>query len=201
MRHALSLLLVLPVLAPAPALANNHPLSARCDKLSRFPLTTETDAPKLEAMISTASCVADARIEDVDVQPTEDSVLALNAAVQPSMRLYDAVIEHGDLDHRIIAEHAKAALYDALAVRVRAAVTPMTGRWTEAKQVAFHDRVASTDRLVQAWLQLADDAHADVSRLAKTDPELLVRNPVLADIVYDSRLEAAAAIATREPTR
>lgn len=199
MRYALSLLLVLPVLVPASASAN--PMPARCDALSRFPITPATDAPKLEAMISTASCVADVRLEGVSVQPTEDSVLALDAAVQTSMRLYDAVIEHGDLEHRIIAEHAKASLYDALAVRVRSSVAPVTGRWTEAKQLAFQDRVNGTDRLVQAWLQLADDAHADVSRLAKTDPELLVKNPVLADIVYDSRLESAAAIATREPTR
>jgi hypothetical protein len=199
MRHAMSLLLMLPVLAPAAALAG--PLSARCDKLSRFPLTTSTDAPKLEAMLSTAACVADARIEDVDVKPTEESVFALDAAIQTSIRLYDAVIEHGDLGHRIMAEHAKGALYDALTVRVRAAVTPMTGHWTEAKQVAFQERVGRTDRLVAPWLQLADEAHSDVSRLAKTDPELLVRNPVLADIVYDSRLERAAAIATREPVR
>jgi hypothetical protein len=197
MRHVMSLLLVLPVLAPASALAN-PPLSAQCDALTRFPTDVSTETPKLEAMISTAACVADARIAAVDIQPTEDSVFALDAAVQPSMRLYDAVIERGDLAHRMIAEHAKGALYDALAVRIRAAVAPVTGRWTDAKQVAFKDRVDRTDRLVVTWLQLADDAYNDVSRLAKTDPELLVRNPVLADIVYDSRLERAAAIASRD---
>jgi hypothetical protein len=197
MRHAMSLLFVLPVLAPASALAN-PPLSAQCDALTRFPTDVSSDAPKLEAMISTAACVADARIANVEIQPTEDSVLALDAAVEPSMRLYDAVMEHGDLAHRLLAEHAKGALYDALAVRVRAAVPPVTGRPTDAKQVAFKDRVDRTDRLVLAWLELADDAYNDVSRLAKTDPELLVRNSVLADIVYDSRLERAAAIATRD---
>lgn len=194
MRHVLLPLVVLPLVSST---ATADPPDARCGALGQYPGDARTDVPKLEATISMASCLAESAMASVDIQPTRESVLALDRAVQPAMQLLDVVIAHGDLEHRLIAEHTKGDLYDALAVRVRSAVEPMRGLRTEHAFAMYHDRVNHADALVHPWLQLAANSFLDVSRLAREDPQLLVRNPMLANMVYDSRLERAASIATR----
>jgi hypothetical protein len=83
-----------------------------------------------------------------------------------------------------------------MAERVRSAVVA-PNQWTHASLEAYRDRAFHTDALVQPWLQLADESYLDVSRLANENPELMIYNTVLANAVYDSRLERAASIATR----
>jgi hypothetical protein len=195
MRHLLLSLAVLSLLASTSATAD--PLDARCRTLGQSPSNARTEAPKHEAMMSLASCLAGAAMDGADVYPTHDSVVALDRAVQPAMQLLDLVIAHGDLEHRMLAEHTKGQLYAAMAVRVRSALPLFHGLRTEEALAAYLARVHRADALVRPWLELAADSFLDVSRLARHDPQLLLRNPVLANAVYDSRLQRAASIATR----
>jgi hypothetical protein len=195
MRHALLSFAILSLVASSAATAD--PIRERCRPFGQYPANARNDVPKFEAMIAIAQCRAEQSMETVEIRPNIDGVLALDAAVQPAMQLLDVVIEHGDLAHRMIAAHAKGALYDAMTVRVRSSIPMFVGKPSDRRFAEYHAKIHEADAVVQPWIDLADDSYAEVSRLAKDDPALLVENQVLANIVYDSRLQRAAIIATR----
>jgi hypothetical protein len=118
--------------------------------------------------------------------------------VRPAIDLLDAVIEQGDFAHQIVALHAKADIYQGLAVRMLASV-PSLPPTAYGNVVAAHDsKVRIAAALVRPWRTQALRTHREVTQLAARSPrQVIANNPVLAYVVRDSGMYSAPGIATR----
>ncbi|MGE5182525.1 MAG: hypothetical protein ACM31C_10705 [Acidobacteriota bacterium] len=183
--------------ADAKVAVDARTLDAPCRTVASVPDDARSIVPTLEAYVSAADCMAVIRTRALKLTVTQASVDALDAAIRPSIDLLDTVIEQGDVARQIVAQHAKADLYQGLAVRLLNTVPPvpptMVGR---ALADHAHQVDVATD-LVRPWRARALRAHRAVARLADKAPRLVATNPVLAYAVGDSKLETATGVASR----
>ena len=161
-------------------------LPPACAPLVWVPADARTMTPTLEAYTSIAGCIVRERTRGLDVQPVRNSVDELELAIRPAIDLLDTVIETGDLEHQIVALHAKADIYDGLVVRMRNAAAHNPGH-------ARND----VEELTADWRSTAHDLNRKVVALGERVPELVKHNPVLASVVRDSRTSNAPGVASR----
>jgi hypothetical protein len=205
-----SLIAAVVAVAPAFALANHGQpprrtrpavelrlLDPPCRSLVQLPLDARIATPTYAAHISAASCMAIIRTRALVLKPGPAAVDALNAAVQPSLRLLQIVIDTGDVRARILAEHAKADLYAGLVVKLLATVPPISPVTTGQPLIDHDRRVAALDRMAQPWRDRAADAYRATTQLGAAIPDIVSRDPVLAFAVSDSQFERSTAIARR----
>ena len=189
--------------APAPAPSAILPtielkdIPDRCKDLAKR-ASVPSLVQALSARISLASCLADEKLATLELLDCSESVLAVDAAVAPSLALLDQVIAAGDASMQVLAQHAKAELFTNMAIRMRSTVPAAAGSTAEA--YALRDsRIAIIDTLIDPWRDQARDAHQAVVDLAKAHHELQ-KNPIVQTMVRESKarlVEAAAAARTR----
>jgi hypothetical protein len=161
-------------------------LSARCAPLAQLPLSATIPEPAISAHVSLANCIAEESMNRVVVSPTDGAIGQLNSAVAPSLAMLDEVSRLGDPYWKAIAEDAKRDVYSSMVVRVRASI-PTPGLAAES---------AVEPKLV-GWIDNANRAEAEVAMLAERNPDVAMRDPVIASIVDRTRADVPAAVAQR----
>lgn len=199
-----SLLVALLVAVPAAAFAGRgtavispSSVDEPCRALITVPLDARTLRPTTSATISAASCLADVRLRAIAMRPDAATAQALEAAIQESVGMLDAVIQTGDLSAKIVAEHAKADLYAGIAVRIASMAPPLGPNLAGDALTKRLVVVAQLDDLARPYRERARDGFADVARLGSEHPELVDADPVLAQAVNDSRFQRSTGIARR----
>jgi hypothetical protein len=132
-----------------------------------------TEQRRLGAELSLASCLLEDRVGALTLTGDDGSIKALGRAIEPAIAILDQIAAGSDPAYQILAAHAKGDLYDGLVVRMR-----NTGRSSLEAQLA-------------PWSQAAAAAYGDAVRIAKTHPDLVDSNPVVASAVRscESRLQ------------
>ncbi len=200
-------LLVIPlILASAAARADEvtyspfvdiRAVDAPCRAFAEVPQTATTLGPSFDAAISTATCVVSTRTARLRVTATPASVSEIDAAEAPALAMLDHVIRDGDAEHKLIAYYMKADILAGNAARLLAKLPKLSPQMS-SKEVRAHDAlVRDADALTLRWRQQALANRREIVKLANHDPAMVVRNPVVAHMVVDTRLGRAAGVATR----
>jgi hypothetical protein len=146
--------------------------------------------PAVAARISTANCLASARMDLVSLtSPDLETANELAFAVAPSIALLDNVISLNDPYWTILAEDAKRDTYRSMAMRMRRTVRPDD----DLGQIRV-------DALVANWLSNVDLSTMRVVEIAEKNPELIQRDSVVFAIAK-SASEDATQVATRARQR
>ncbi len=166
-------------LAPlAPLLPADLP--AQCRELARTPASAETPPPELAAHLSVANCLAEDEMAHVALAPDDASRLALDAAVRPSLAMFDDVIAHGDAHARFLAEAAKADLYLGLVIRVRSvATTPEVHAKLEPSLTPWLEQAARANREA---LKVAHRALMQTDRVTRAVAATVIAVPPARDL-------------------
>jgi hypothetical protein len=172
-------------------------LDAPCRTLAMVPSDARTVTPLVDANISVAGCLATTRVRALVLTPTPASVDAMNQAIQPAFQLLDTIIRTGDVRAQIMAQHAKADIYDGLAVRLIATVPPVSPMATGQALLEHDQRITQMNILAQPWRDHAKEGFRQVAELGAQIPDAVATNPVLAFAVSDSRFESSTATARR----
>jgi len=143
----------------------------------------------LPARISLANCMADARVATLDLIDAHESVVAVDDALAPSLRLLDEVVTAGDPALKVMAHHAKAQLYASMASRMLGTVPPPPGTTREAIAVT-ESRRQLLELMLTPWRDQALAAHEAVVALATRHPEL-AKNAVAKGAIEASRKHVA----------
>jgi hypothetical protein len=155
----------------------------QCREVSPIPRSSRVVSTAFNASISTANCMAELAMNKVVATNTDESIAALDAAVRPSIAMLDAIIVDGDPGYRIMAEYAKADLYQALAVRMRNTIprspTGLTGEAFEAAVDGWQRSHADLEHKIEPWLVQSDLAYDHVARIGAQNPAIVALNPVL----------------------
>jgi hypothetical protein len=164
------------------------------------PLANQALAPSLStalsARISLASCMADHAVAPLSLCDCGDSIIAIDAAVQPAMKLLDDVIANADPAIQVIAEHAEGKLYTGLAARMRATLPAVAAGAGEDEATLRDMRKQTLEAQLAPWREAAMAAFQHVVDLAKAHPELTT-SPATATAVRDSQQRLAADVAAR----
>lgn len=183
-----------PVISLAPIDMDTMP--ERCKPIAKR--ATGPSLPQaLSGRISLASCLADTKLANLQLIDGGESIVAVDAGVAPAFALLDNVIEVGDPGVQVIAHHAKAELYDAMAMRMLATIPVVAGT---PEAIALNiSRRQLLEAMLTPWRDQTRDAYVAIDTIAKAHPELS-KNPVVIGVVRDSRQRLAqTAVATREP--
>ncbi len=136
---------------------DNASIPQGCAQLAAVPGDAATPRPAIAARISVASCAAMARLSALQLHADDASVTAIADAAKPSLDLYEAAIEQGDVALSPIAKAARADLYQSMAVRLRDAVPSIT-MTTVGPPLVEHDKAhAFVESKIGPWLEKAHD--------------------------------------------
>jgi len=190
--------------APAPVAARSPLVAIDLDAVPAkcHPLATQASVVSLpvalQARMSLASCIAEAKLATLQLVDAHESVLAVDDATAHSMALYDEVIANGDVVTQIVAEQAKGDLYTNMSVRMMATVPPATAGDSGATLRATRTQILE-DQLAP-WRARAAASAERIVALAKANPKL-AQNPVVQAAVRASkdRLRARAQTAALTP--
>lgn len=193
-----------PAPAPAPARSPLAPIDLAAVPETCHALAKQAGAARLpialQARMSLASCIAEAKLATLQLVDAHESVLAVDDATAHSVALYDEVIAHGDPVTKIVAHQAKADLYTNMAVRMLATVPPPTAG--DASAALHATRKQILEGQLAPWRDRAFDAAEHILLLAKANPKL-DKNPVVQAAVRTSRERLRArtqmALATPPP--
>jgi hypothetical protein len=140
--------------------------------------------------ISLALCVANAKLGPLQLVDAEASIQDVDAATAPSLAMLDEVAASNDPHWQVIALHAEGDLLATMAARMLSTVPALpAGELHDSRMQLLQPRV-------QPWLDRAQQAFAEVDRLAKDHPELQ-RQSALSDAIIDSRRRMTNGLATR----
>jgi hypothetical protein len=171
-------------------------VDAPCRSLAQIPHSAKISGPRYDAAISTANCMAMTRVDALALSPTTESANALQLAVAPALAILDRVIETADPEYRLIAEYAKADIFDSNAARMYA--TSTLSPQVDRTDVASHQRdVTVLDQVTRPWLEEALACRREIARIVYMHPELATRDVVLARMVAKSRITDAAGLSGR----
>ncbi|HEU0031217.1 MAG TPA: hypothetical protein VFQ53_11330 [Kofleriaceae bacterium] len=164
------------------------------------PIAKQASAPvvtqALQARVNLAGCIAEQKVGKLELLDTQESMLAIEDAIQPSLALLDEVAKAGDLPMQVIALHARGELYTSMANRMLAAIPPAPQTPDGA---AFREtRKALLENLLAPWRGEAIAAAERVVELAKQHPEL-TKNPMLRTALRASQDRVATKVATAAP--
>ncbi|MDB4962927.1 MAG: hypothetical protein JWP01_2926 [Myxococcales bacterium] len=151
----------------------------------------------LPARISLANCVSDAKINALQLIDGNESIVAIEEAIAPSIELLDDVAAQSDAASKVMALHAKAQLYSNATSRMLKTV-PATNQSTQESQALRDARRAILEAMMAPWREKQLEAHQAVVDVAKLNPQL-AKNPVAQAAIADSRQRVAQAgsVATR----
>jgi hypothetical protein len=172
-------------------------VDAPCRVMARIPSNAIISGPSYDAAISTANCMVMARTRGLELTPTADSVAALDDAVAPAIEILDRVIKTGDAEHKIIALYSKAGIFEGNAARMLSALPRLSPQMGSKEVVDHYREVRVTDELTQPWRHRGLECRRQIGRLASRDPQVVVRDPVIAYMVAASRIVEAAGLAAR----
>lgn len=159
-----------------------------------FRVTKATAAVSPDARLAYATCLADASASKLSLIDGHESVLALEAAIAPSLGLFDEVIALATPSYQLLAHHAKLRVYLAMAGRMLASV-PQPAQSTSAAAELAASRRQIVELMIEPWReQIRVDAQAVID-LAKKHPEL-AKNRVAANAILESRKLAPVATAS-----
>ena len=181
----------------APTLTKLNPdeIPEACRDLAKLG-DSASKAQALSARISLASCLVDQKTKPIVLCDCEQSIIDVNAAIDPSLALLDEVFLLGDPVTRILARHTQGEILSSFAQRVLATVPPAIN----ANDVELREtRVAMVKPLVQPWLVRAQAAFTELDKIARTNPQL-AKNPAVLAAVRSSRTklsQSASATAKR----
>jgi hypothetical protein len=162
--------------------------TARCKPLAKR-ASVPSLAQQLAARIALASCIADARIGPLSLIDGQESVLAIEEAVQPAFAMLDGVIEAGDASVKVMALRAKADLYATMCMKMMNTVPAPANTTPEAASLR-ETRRQIVDGMIMPWHDRSREAHRAVVDLGKKHPEL-VKNPVVQTAIRDSERQLA----------
>lgn len=151
----------------------------------------------LSARISLANCLADTKLATLRLLDCEESVLAVEEATAPSFELLDGVIA-GALDDttKIVAQQAKASLYNSMVTRMMTTVPPPG---TTESSIAMHAaRKGILDGLVVKWKDAAAGSYEAILAIVKAKPAL-ERNAVVRTAVATAKDRLRLHVARAQP--
>ncbi|MGE5180494.1 MAG: hypothetical protein ACM31C_00455 [Acidobacteriota bacterium] len=172
-------------------------VDAPCRAFAEVPPTATTLGPSYDAAISTASCMVSTRTRSLRVDATADSVAALDAAVAPALAILDRVIRVADTEHKLIAYYVKADILSGNTARLLATLPEISPQVTSKEVRERAALVRSADALTLRWRQRALASRREIVRLAGREPDIVVRNPIVARMVVETRLGPTAGVAAR----
>lgn len=146
-------------------------------------------AQQLSTRIALAGCIADARIDPLSLIDGQESVLAIEEAVQPAFAMLDGVVDAGDASVKVMALRAKADLYSQMCMKMMNTVPGPANTTPEAASLR-ETRRTIVDGMVVPWRERTREAHQAIVDLGKKHPEL-VRNPVVQTAIRESEHQLA----------
>jgi hypothetical protein len=162
----------------SPVVVDETPES--CRELAKLAGSTSKNAA-LSARISLATCIADQKTKELVLCDCEQSVLDVNAAIDPSLAMLDEVYMHGDTTLKILARHAQGQLLASFSSRMLATVPPPATSHPDA--IALRDtRLMMLRPLIDPWQVRAQGAFAEVDKLARANPQLAKNTAVVAAV-------------------
>jgi hypothetical protein len=181
------------VVAPRPAATSLAPIvldetMQRCKPLAKRAAVPSL-AQQLSARIALAGCIADARIEPLSLIDGQESVLAIQEAVQPAFAMLDEVVDAGDASIKVMALRAKADLYGQMSMKMMNTVPGATNTTPEAASLR-ETRRQIVDGMVAPWRERMRESHQAIVDLGKKHPEL-ARNPVVQTAIRESERQLA----------
>lgn len=146
-------------------------------------------AQALSGRIALAACIADARMAALSLIDGQESVLAIEDAVQPAFAMLDSVIDAGDASTKIMALRAKADLYSGMCMRMLNTV-PATANTTPEAASLRETRRQIVDGMMTPWHERTRETHQAIVGLGKMHPEL-AKNPVVQTAIHESQRQLA----------
>jgi hypothetical protein len=162
---------------------------------------TVTVSVAQSARISLASCLADTKLATLALLDCEESVLAVEAAAKPSFEILDGVSATADDVTKIVAEQAKAELYNQMTLRMRKTLGSPGA--SESDIALYNVRKDLLEGLLLAWKDAAAGSYERIMLSVKAKPAL-AKNPVVATAMRTAkdrlRLHVASAPPPAAPT-
>lgn len=181
--------------SPSPAPFALDETTRRCQPLAKR-ASIGTVPQALSARVLLASCIADARIAVLSLIDGQESVLAMEEAVEPAIAMLDGVIAAGDPGLKISALHAKADLYGRMAAKMMDTVPPPANTTPEAAALRETRREIIAGML-GAWRDHIQGAHQAIVDLGRKHPAL-AKNPVAQATIRESERVLAEQVARAE---
>jgi len=151
----------------------------------------------LSARLSLASCIATQKLSALKLLDCEDSILAVDEATKMSLELIDGVIAGAQDDTtKIVAEQAKAELYNSMVTRMMATV-PATGA-TESEIAMNAARKGILEGLVAKWKDAAAVSYEHILAIVKAKPAL-EKNQVVSGAVRTAKDRLRLHVASAKP--
>lgn len=151
----------------------------------------------LSARISLANCLADTKLVTLELLDCEESVLAVDDATAQSFELLDGVIA-GALDDttKIVAQQAKASLYNMMVTRMMTTLPPPG---TTESSIALHAaRKGLLENHVAKWKDAAAVSYEAILAIVKDKPAL-EKTAVVATAVRTARDRLRLHVASARP--
>jgi hypothetical protein len=174
--------------AVAPTLTKLSPdeLPEACRDLAKLG-DSASKAQALSARISLASCLVDQAAKPLVLCDCEQSIIDINAAIEPSMAMLDEVVLLGDPATKILARHTQGEILTSFAQRVLATVPAAI----DSTDVGLREtRLAMVQPLIQPWLARAQAAFTELDKIARGNPQL-AKNPAVLAAARSSRAKLA----------
>ena len=151
----------------------------------------------LSARLSLASCIATQKLAPLKLLDCEDSILAVDDATKMSFELIDGVIAGATDDTtKIVAEQAKAELYNSMVTRMMTTVPPPG---TTESEIAMHAaRKGILEGLLVKWKDAAAVSYEHILAIVKAKPAL-DKNQVVAGAVRTAKDRLRLHVASAKP--
>ncbi len=158
----------------------------RCQPVSEVPHSTRTAEPVFLARVSTASCMADAKLAGLPLTDSPASIERVNEAIAPMIASFDVVIEQGDPYAQLVAAYAKGDLLFGLQQRLRDAIPSMTEEMSLADVQDIEQRHRALEPKLSPWRRDGNTAFLRVIATSQANPRLVKDNPVVQYMVRDA---------------
>ena len=151
----------------------------------------------LAARISLANCISDTKLVSLKLLDCEDSVLAIDEAEKQSFELLDGVIAATSDDvQKIIAEQAKAELYNQMTLRMRKTLPSSPS--SESERALHEVRKSLLEGLLVKWKDAAAVSYERILATVKAKPAL-EKNPVVATAMRTAKDRLRLHVASAQP--
>jgi hypothetical protein len=171
-------------------------LGNHCQPVSEVPRSARTPEPVFSARVSTANCMASAKLASLPLTDSDASIERANQAVAPIIANLDEVIAEGDPNAQLVAAYAKGDLLFGLRSRMRDAIPSMTSQMSLQSVRDIEQRRRALEPKLSPWSKEATTAFLRVMATARENPKLSRDNPVVQYMIRDAEqrvsLEAAA---------
>lgn len=161
-------------------------LSNLCQPLSEVPHSTRTAEPVYSARVSTASCMAEAKLDRLPLTDSAASIERANEAIAPMIATLDEVIERGDPAAQLAAAYTKGDLLFGLQQRLRDAIPAMTEGMSLVEAKDIEQRHAALEPKLSPWRREGTTSFLRVLAIARENPRATKDNPVMQYMIRDA---------------